>query len=332
MKRIITLILSVMMLFSMVVIPVSSEAAGKETYYDSIASLTPSALDTIIRAGVGSQYSENTVQKNNKWYFKFSAGGSTVCVLCDAFRMAAKGTSSNLKSVNSAIGKAVASRQNSKQEIFLFSSVKQKKSDAYGERYSWNITKIEISGIYDTAGITYKIRKVAELKVDYISQWRARSTTLKFKHGALKKGNQTYEFTPRIDTAFTKVGKNGNYFSSAYVKGKGKVPKEVKIPSLIDIGITVSNLVAGATCPAARISSLLELLKYGDTLKKANTISYSGDKYILSNNKQKAVKGSFTSPSKICDVGDFFQVTLGLNTEISKSKPLPVITFSFSVK
>lgn len=339
MKKLFLVCLAICLMLTNIFFISKDTEAATTLKFDSIDSLTPAAFDVVsacINKQIGgslSSRSEFSPKKiDGKWYFTFSANKKTVYILCNAFAKATNGTNKNqLKSVNSAIGKAVSSRKNSNQYILFYSSTKRTDHNGDKNCFSWNISKYMVSGLYSTAGITYNIEKKEEIKVTFITQWRARSTVIKYAHGALEKGGVSCEVTPRIYTKINKTGTNKNYFSTALVRGKGKVPKSVNITDLIDVGTTTAKIVNDVRKLKISVSNLYKLYKQVDSLNKSNSVAHTGKTYSLSVGNKKALTAKASSPFKLCNKGDFYEIKIGLNEPISSKKPLTEISFELTV-
>lgn len=337
MKKIVAFVMMVctFMTTCMVFTP-SALAASSETF--NSLDITESAYYVMRDAMNKGNY--NVKKINNVWYYSFTSGSKTVYIKGSAFRKENSGFSTvTLKRANSAISSSISKGQNSGDKVVIYRS----RSVAYSSThktdiYKWDFTLYKLFAMNDNGGITFKLKRISNMRIDHQLKWRMRSSVLTFKDSTSKytlnngrSGTASFAtLTPKFDVQITNPGTNKNYLSTYTIAGKGKATTTKNIDKLIDVGYTTASVAAQVyATKSLKISNLYSLYKAADSLKSSSSEYLSREKYSLTVGNKYVLKSTFTSPIILRSTNDYFQVSIGLRTVIGAKT---AISFTLSAK
>lgn len=314
----------------------SAFAASSETF--NTLDITESAYNVMRDAMNKGKY--NVVKKNGVWYYSFTSGSKTVYIRGSAFRNEKSGFSTaTLKKANSAVSSAISKGQNSGDKVVIYRT----RSIAYSSNhqtdiYRWDFTMYKLSAMNDNGGITFKLKRINNMRIDHQLKWRMRSTVLKFTDSTSKytlnagsSGTASFAtLTPKFDVQMTNPGTNKNYLSTYTIAGKGKATTTKNIDKLIDVGFTTALVAAKTyTTKSLKIENLYKLYKAANSLKSSSSEYLSREKYALTEGKNYVLKSTFASPIVLRKNNDYFQISIGLRTAIGSKT---AISFTLGAK
>lgn len=335
MKRIVAFVMMVctFMITCMLFTP-SVLAASSETF-DSL-DISESAYYVMRDAMNKGNY--NVKKMNGVWYYSFTSDSKTVYIKGSAFRGGNSGLST-VTQANSAISSAISKGQNSGDKVVIYRSCSVAYSSTHQtDIYKWDFTLYKLSAMNDNGGITFKLKRISNMRIDHQLKWRMRSSVLTFKDSSSKytlnngrSGSASFAtLTPKFDVQITNPGTNKNYLSTYTIAGKGKATTTKNIDKLIDVGFTTASVAAKVyATKSLKIENLYKLYKAANSMKSSSSEYLSREKYALTVGNKYVLKSTFTSPIILRRNNDYFQVSIGLRTVIG---PKTAISFTLSAK
>lgn len=335
MKRIVAFVMMVCTFMTTCMLFTPSVLAASSETFDSL-DISESAYYVMRDAMNKGNY--NVKKMNGVWYYSFTSGSKTVYIKGSAFRGGNSGLSTVTRA-SSAISSAISKGQNSGDKAVIYRSC----SVAYSSKhqtdiYKWDFTLYKLSAMNDNGGITFKLKRISNMRIDHQLKWRMRSSVLTFKDSSSKytlnggsSGSASFAtLTPKFDVQITNPGTNKNYLSTYTIAGKGKATTTKNIDKLIDVGFTTASVAAKVyATKSLKISNLYSLYKAADSLKSSSSEYLSREKYSLTVGNKYVLKSTFTSPIILRSTNDYFQVSIGLRTVIGAKT---AISFTLSAK